>query len=120
MDVYKNIDKYSKKLINIIKPSECGIKVFENRYLLLNIFSYFKSGWGIRYQLKKIHYCEYYNIFNELVIINQVTSRNRNPYYDKGVCNEAKINSYYVGPVLQWYKSYYEDKHENRKIYKHN
>jgi len=106
IDVYKNVDNYSQRLIDIIKPSKPGIKVFGNRELLLNIFSYFKSGWAIRYQLKKRSYCEYYDIFNELVIINQVTRKNTNPYYDKGVFYEAKLNSYYVGPILEWYKSY--------------
>ena len=110
MDAFENVDNYSKRLINIIKPPKCGIEVLKNRYLLLHIFSYFKSGWGIKYQLKKRRYCEYYDIFNELVKINQVTSSNINPYYDKGVFYEAKINSYYVGPVLEWYKSYNEDK----------
>ena len=109
MDVFKNVDYYSKRLINIINPPKSGIQVFKNRYLLLNIFSYFKSGWGIRYELKKRHYCLYYDIFNELVEINQVTNSNINPYYDKGVVYESKINSYYVGPVLEWYKSYNEN-----------
>ena len=121
MDVFKNVDNYSKRLINIIKPSKSGIEVLKNRYLLLHIFSYFKSGWGIRYQLRKRDYCEYYDIFNQLVKINQVTSSNINPYYNKGVVYEAKINSYYVGPVLKWYKSYNEDKYGKKKYnkYKH-
>lgn len=42
-----NIDKYSKRLIDIIAPPECGRNVFEDKYLLLNIFSYFWSGWDI-------------------------------------------------------------------------
>ena len=42
IDVYKNVDNYSQRLIDIIKPSKPGIKVFGNRELLLNIFSYFK------------------------------------------------------------------------------
>ena len=116
MDVFQNVDYYSKRLINIIKPPKCGIEVLKDRYLLLHIFSYFKSGWGIKYQLKKRHYCEYYDIFNQLVKINQVTNNNINPYYDKRVFYEAKINSYYVGPVLEWYKSYNEDK-DGIKIY---
>jgi len=119
MDVFKNVDYYSKKLITIIKPPKSGIEVLKDRYLLLHIFSYFKSGWGIRYQLKKRHYCEYYDIFNQLVKINQVTSSNINPYYDKRVFYKVKINSYYVGPVLEWYKSYNEDIDGKMKIYKY-
>ena len=117
MDVFQNVDNYSKRLINIIKPSKSGIKVLKNRYLLLHIFSYFKSGWGIKYQLKKRQYCEYYDIFYELVTINSVTTSNINPYYAKGVFYKTKINSYYVGPVLEWYKSYNEDMNGKLKIY---
>ena len=117
MDVFKNVDYYSKKLITIIKPPKIGIEVLKNRYLLLHIFSYFKSGWGIRYELKERQYCEYYDIFNKLVIVNQVTNRNINPYYDKGVSNKSKVNSYYVGPVLEWHKSFNEDKYKYK--YKH-
>tara|TARA_B100000925_G_C21805711_1_gene386566 strand:+ start:227 stop:598 length:372 start_codon:yes stop_codon:yes gene_type:complete len=117
MDVFQNLDYYSKRLINIIIPSKSGIEVLKNRYLLLHIFSYFKSGWGIKYQLKKRQYCEYYDIFNELVTINSVTTSNINPYYAKGVLYKIKINSYYVGPVLEWYKTYNEDMNGKLKMY---
>lgn len=100
-----NIDKYSKILIDIITPPACGRKVFEDEYLLLNIFSYFKSGWGIRNATNR-HYCQYYDIFGQLVIVNQVTDTITNPYHDKRVHEKEKKNSYYVGPVIEWYKSF--------------
>jgi hypothetical protein len=93
-----NIDKYSKRLIDIIAPPESGRKVFLDKYLLLNIFSYFLSGWGIQDELTDT--CQYYDIFGQLVTVSYVTNRITNPYHDKGVNEEVKTNSYYVGPVV--------------------
>jgi hypothetical protein len=99
---FKNIDNYSKRLIDVIAPPECGRQVFQDKYLLFNIFSYFKSGWGIK--LRNINHIQYYDIFGHSVIVNQVTDRMTNPYHDKGVDEKLKKNSYYVGPVVK-YKS---------------
>jgi len=93
-----NINKYSKRLIDIIAPPACGRKVLEDEYLLLNIFSYFLSGWDIYGGREDT--CQYYDIFGQLVTVSYVTKRITNPYHDKGVNEEVKKNSYYVGPVV--------------------
>ncbi len=108
MDFYGNVDKYARKLINIIARPECE-KVFQNRYLMLTIFSYFESGWNAGISYAKQKFCLYHDIFGCLVKVNQVTSRITNPYHDEGVCQEAKTNSYYVGPVVK-YKNSFEKK----------
>lgn len=107
MDLYENVDKYARKLINIVALPECE-KVFQNRYLMLNIFSYFESGWnaGISYQKFSL----YYDIFGCLVKVNQVTKRITNPYHDENVCQAAKTNSYYVGPVVKYENSFKDKK----------
>jgi len=98
-----NIDKYSKRLIDIIAPPECGRKVLENEYyLLLNIFSYFLSGWDIYGGREDT--CQYHDIFGQLVTVSYVTKRITNPYHDKYVNEEVKKNSYYVGPVVVYAK----------------
>lgn len=93
-----NIDKYSKRLIDIIAPPESGRNVFEDKYLLLNIFSYFWSGWDIYGGREDT--CQYHDIFGQLVAVSYVTKRITNPYHDKDVNEEVKKNSYYVGPVV--------------------
>jgi hypothetical protein len=96
---YRNVDKYARKLIKIIAPPEGGKNVFQNRYLMLNIFSFFQSGWCVK-NGKSLFL--YYDIFGLLVEVNQVSNRITNPYHDRGVNQEMKRNSYYVGPVLRW------------------
>ena len=69
----------------------------EGRFFKINIyciFSFFLSGWGIQ------DACQYYDIFDQLVTVSYVTNRITNPYHDKGVNEEVKKNSYYVGPVV--------------------
>ena len=95
----KSIDNYSKRLIDLIKPPECGRQVFQNTDLVLNIFSYFKSGW---YTIDEFNRHQYYDILGQLVMVTQVTDRMTNPYYDKGVDEKLKKNSYYVGPVVKY------------------
>ena len=104
---YSNVDKYGKQLIRIIAPPECGKKVFKDKQLMMIIFSFFKSGWCVQYEQNfyqsTLHKCiRWYDIVGRKVRIDQVTDRFTNPYYDKGVSEEARRNSYYVGPVLKW------------------
>lgn len=100
-----NIDNYSKRLIAIIKPPACGRKVFEDEYLLLNIFSFFKSGW-YRTHATNGDYFQYYDIFGQLVMVNLVTDTITNPYHNKHVHEKVKKLIYYVGPVIEWYKTF--------------
>ena len=104
---YSNVDEYGKELIRIIAPPECGKKVFQNKQLMMIIFSFFQSGWGVKEKPKFDEYTLYncvwwYDIFGRKVRLHQVTNRITNPYYDKGVKEEVRRNSYYVGPVEKW------------------
>lgn len=101
---YSNVDTYARKLMKIIAPSEGGKNVFQNRYLMLNIFSFFQSGWCVKNEKSLFLY---YDIFGLVVEVNQVSDRITNPYLDRGVNQETKTNSYYVGPVLRWAGSNY-------------
>ena len=100
MEYYSTVDKYARELIDIIAPQQCGKNVFQNTYLMMNIFSFFESGWYVNHH--HLDTCLYYDIFGRLVTVHQVTSRFTNPYYDKGVSEETRRNSYYVGPLQKW------------------
>lgn len=107
-------EKYRKKLIELINPKLSGLKVLNDNYLLLNIFSYFKSGWFVNKNKFHNKTCIYKDIFGKFVEIHQVTERIQNPYRDKGVCKKISYNSHYVGPIISWYKT-----NHNRRIFKH-
>ena len=104
---YSNVDEYGKELIRITAPPECGKKVFQNKQLMMIIFSFFQSGWSVKYKQKiyenSLHnYVWWYDIFGRKVRLHQVTNRITNPYYDKGVSEDCRRNGYYVGPVARW------------------
>ena len=100
-------EKYRNQLIKLIKPKLNGLRVLNNNDLLLNIFSYFKSGWYVKDSGYRFHtkICIYKDIFSKHVNVHQVTDRIQNPYRDKGVCKKAGNCSIYVGPVISWYKT---------------
>ena len=98
--------KYRNKLIKLIKPKQNCIEVLYNDYLLLNIFSYFQSGWFVnKFNDYDNQICIYKDIFGNLVKVHQVTNRIQNPYRDKSVCKRVRENSVYVGPINEWYKT---------------
>lgn len=103
----KSCEKYRNQLIKFIKPKQNGLRVLNNNDLLLNIFSYFKSGWYVKDSGYRFHtkICIYKDIFSKHVNVHQVTDRIQNPYRDKGVCKKAGNCSIYVGPVISWYKT---------------
>jgi hypothetical protein len=119
MDEYdQTLEKYKNKLIILIKPQTSGQKVLQDKYLLLNIFSYFKSGWIItenNYHSIDRQYCFYKDIFQNNIKIHQVTRTINNPYKNDSVSKKIGDLSFYVGPLNEWYKTY---KTYNRKYLK--
>ena len=119
MDEYdQTLEKYKNKLIILINPQTSGQKVLQDKYLLLNIFSYFRSGWIVtedNYSLHNRQYCLYKDIFQNNIKIHQVTRTINNPYKNVSVSKKIGDASFYVGPLHEWYKTY---KTYNRKYLK--
>lgn len=110
MDEYdQTLEKYKNKLTILINPQTNGQKVLQDKYLLLNIFSYFRSGWIISkddYYFNNKQYCLYKDIFQNNIKIHQVTLTINNPYKNDSVSKEIGDTSFYVGPLNEWYKTY--------------
>ena len=62
MSYTDSIQKYSKKIIELINPTESGLEVLQNENLLLHIFGFFKSGWIVHYK-SMLYYDKYYKYY---------------------------------------------------------
>jgi hypothetical protein len=108
MDHYDQAcNKYALKLVKLINPPESGLQVLNDNYLLLNIFSYFQSGWYVNYSryINHMNTCIYKDIFGKFLHIHQVTTDIKNPYKKENVHETVNNASKYAGPVISWYKT---------------